>query len=220
MSPPSLQGVKFLKSLSKFIANPCESPGRTRILWSRRGELESTILDVLLGRGFASKWFSLKSLAFSIAALYLTIRGSRIIISSLMFGFWVWFVLCSKPLIKLTKTRIVVVRRKRKATEKFLKKDIADLLANGLDINAYQRVNFPVFGLLSFGLLVGIWVAVVCLGWESSAREQEHKVLSSLVLLFLKIKGAQVIRRCTLFGRRYHFLKKKCFKSTTSFFEH
>jgi hypothetical protein len=33
-----------------------------------------------------------------------------------------------------------VVRRKRKATEKFLKKDIADLLANGLDINAHGRV--------------------------------------------------------------------------------
>ncbi|KAG2713153.1 hypothetical protein I3760_04G161800 [Carya illinoinensis] len=46
-----------------------------------------------------------------------------------------------KPLIKLTKTRIDVVRRKRKATEKFLKKDIADLLANGLDINAYQRAD-------------------------------------------------------------------------------
>jgi len=33
-----------------------------------------------------------------------------------------------------------VIRRKRRATEKFLKKDIADLLLNGLDINAYGRV--------------------------------------------------------------------------------
>jgi hypothetical protein len=47
---------------------------------------------------------------------------------------------CSKSLIKSTKTRIDVIRRKRKATEKFLKKDIAELLANGLDINAYGRV--------------------------------------------------------------------------------
>ncbi|KAG6723693.1 hypothetical protein I3842_03G220900 [Carya illinoinensis] len=46
-----------------------------------------------------------------------------------------------KSLVKLTKTRIDVIRRKRKATEKFLKKDIADLLANGLDINAYQRAD-------------------------------------------------------------------------------
>jgi len=33
-----------------------------------------------------------------------------------------------------------VIRRKRKATEKFLKKDIGDLLVNGLDVNAYGRV--------------------------------------------------------------------------------
>lgn len=33
-----------------------------------------------------------------------------------------------------------MIRRKRKATEKFLKKDIADLLSNGLDVNAYGRV--------------------------------------------------------------------------------
>ena len=46
----------------------------------------------------------------------------------------------SKSLIKLTKTRIDVIRRKRNATQKFLKKDVADLLANGLDINAYGRV--------------------------------------------------------------------------------
>ncbi|CAN6564307.1 unnamed protein product [Malus baccata var. baccata] len=46
-----------------------------------------------------------------------------------------------KTLIKLTKTRIDVVRRKRNATQKFLKKDIADLLTNGLDINAYGRAD-------------------------------------------------------------------------------
>ncbi|KAE7998749.1 hypothetical protein FH972_003260 [Carpinus fangiana] len=46
-----------------------------------------------------------------------------------------------KSLIKTTKTRIDVIRRKRKATEKYLKKDIADLLANGLDINAYGRAD-------------------------------------------------------------------------------
>ncbi|CAJ1951801.1 unnamed protein product [Sphenostylis stenocarpa] len=46
-----------------------------------------------------------------------------------------------KSLIKLTKNRIDVIRRKRKATEKFLTKDIADLLANGLDVNAYGRAE-------------------------------------------------------------------------------
>ncbi|KAK9947707.1 hypothetical protein M0R45_003319 [Rubus argutus] len=46
-----------------------------------------------------------------------------------------------KSLIRLTKTRIDVIRRKRNATQKFLKKDIADLLANGLDINAFGRAE-------------------------------------------------------------------------------
>ncbi|GLT98585.1 hypothetical protein SLE2022_160840 [Rubroshorea leprosula] len=47
----------------------------------------------------------------------------------------------SKSLIKLTKSRINLIRRKRNATQKFLKKDIADLLANGLDTNAYGRIE-------------------------------------------------------------------------------
>ncbi|XVE98187.1 hypothetical protein REPUB_Repub03eG0084000 [Reevesia pubescens] len=46
-----------------------------------------------------------------------------------------------KSLIKVIKSRIDVIRRKKSATLKFLKKDIADLLANGLDINAYGRVE-------------------------------------------------------------------------------
>ncbi|CAL1414430.1 unnamed protein product [Linum trigynum] len=46
-----------------------------------------------------------------------------------------------KSLIKQSKSRIDVIRRKRSATLKFLKKDVADLLANGLDINAYGRAE-------------------------------------------------------------------------------
>ncbi|XWS69878.1 hypothetical protein CRYUN_Cryun03dG0001700 [Craigia yunnanensis] len=42
---------------------------------------------------------------------------------------------------KCVKSRIDVIRRKKSATLKFLKKDIADLLANGLDNNAYGRVE-------------------------------------------------------------------------------
>ncbi|EOA16104.1 hypothetical protein CARUB_v10004237mg [Capsella rubella] len=46
-----------------------------------------------------------------------------------------------KPLIKLTKNRIDVLRRKKTATIKFLKKDLADLVINGHDANAYSRVG-------------------------------------------------------------------------------
>lgn len=48
--------------------------------------------------------------------------------------------LFSKTGIKLTKTRLDAIKRKRNAMQKFLKRDIADLLSNGLDINAYGRV--------------------------------------------------------------------------------
>ncbi|GAB4839201.1 hypothetical protein Ancab_028728 [Ancistrocladus abbreviatus] len=46
-----------------------------------------------------------------------------------------------KSLIKLTRSRIDVIRRKRSATEKFLKKDIADLLVGGRETNAFGRVE-------------------------------------------------------------------------------
>ncbi|XP_043724804.1 uncharacterized protein LOC122671571 isoform X2 [Telopea speciosissima] len=46
-----------------------------------------------------------------------------------------------KSSIKLISARIDVIRRKRKAMQKFLKKDVADLLGNGLDINAYGRAE-------------------------------------------------------------------------------
>ena len=41
----------------------------------------------------------------------------------------------------MTRARIDVIRRKRDATQRFLKRDVSDLLANGLDINAFGRVN-------------------------------------------------------------------------------
>ncbi|KAH9622353.1 hypothetical protein KSS87_011427 [Heliosperma pusillum] len=49
--------------------------------------------------------------------------------------------MCRKSLIKQARTRIEVVRRKRNATQKFLRKDVADLLANGLESNAFARAD-------------------------------------------------------------------------------
>uniref|UniRef100_A0A5B7ARV9 Putative Regulator of Vps4 activity in the MVB pathway protein n=1 Tax=Davidia involucrata TaxID=16924 RepID=A0A5B7ARV9_DAVIN len=46
-----------------------------------------------------------------------------------------------KSAIKLTKTRLEMIRRKRNAMQKYLKNDIADLLKNGLDTNAYGRAE-------------------------------------------------------------------------------
>ncbi|KAK4759777.1 hypothetical protein SAY87_022908 [Trapa incisa] len=42
-----------------------------------------------------------------------------------------------KSLIKLVKSRIDVIKKRREATQRFLKEDMANLLANGLDVNAY-----------------------------------------------------------------------------------
>ncbi|XP_045822532.1 uncharacterized protein LOC123915454 [Trifolium pratense] len=73
-----------------------------------------------------------------------------------------------KSLIKLTKNRIEVIRRKRRATEKFLKKDIADLLHSGLDINAYGRAE---------GLLVEL-ILSSCYGFVEKSCELVLKHLT------------------------------------------
>ncbi|XP_027340976.1 uncharacterized protein LOC113854268 isoform X2 [Abrus precatorius] len=75
-----------------------------------------------------------------------------------------------KSLIKLTKSRIDVIRRKRKATEKFLKKDIADLLLNGLDINAYGRAE---------GLMVELTLTS-CYGYVEQCCDFVYKHLSAM----------------------------------------
>ncbi|GAB2225279.1 hypothetical protein Droror1_Dr00006070 [Drosera rotundifolia] len=46
-----------------------------------------------------------------------------------------------KGLIKMTRTRIEAISRKRNATLRFLRKDIADLIACGLEDNAYGRTG-------------------------------------------------------------------------------
>ncbi|XP_077237914.1 uncharacterized protein LOC143879421 [Tasmannia lanceolata] len=46
-----------------------------------------------------------------------------------------------KSLIKLIRSRIDVIQKKRSVVLKYLKKDISDLLKNGLDINAYGKTE-------------------------------------------------------------------------------
>ncbi|KAL9224041.1 hypothetical protein vseg_000115 [Gypsophila vaccaria] len=57
-----------------------------------------------------------------------------------LFGRSSFYTKC-KSLIKQARNRIEVVKRKRDATQKFLRKDVADLLANGLDSNAFARAD-------------------------------------------------------------------------------
>ncbi|KAK9229117.1 hypothetical protein WN944_022074 [Citrus x changshan-huyou] len=46
-----------------------------------------------------------------------------------------------KHLLKLSKTRVETIVKKRNAVQKYLKNDIAELLRNGLDVNAYGRAE-------------------------------------------------------------------------------
>ncbi|XP_076953975.1 uncharacterized protein LOC143628216 [Bidens hawaiensis] len=52
-----------------------------------------------------------------------------------------------KSLIKPTRTRITVLRRREEAKQRFLKEDLAKLLANGLDVNAYGRTEEFIAGM-------------------------------------------------------------------------
>ncbi|KAL9263180.1 IST1-like protein [Drosera capensis] len=65
-----------------------------------------------------------------------------------------------KGLIKMTRTRIEAISRKRNATLRFLRKDIADLIACGLEDNAYGRTG----GLLAELVLTSCYdfVGYVC----------------------------------------------------------
>lgn len=53
-----------------------------------------------------------------------------------------WWECNSKSDLKLTRTRIEMIKKKRNAVQKYLRNDVADLLRNGLDTNAYGRVTF------------------------------------------------------------------------------
>lgn len=46
-----------------------------------------------------------------------------------------------KTNLKLMKTRVETTKKKKNAVQKFLKNDIADLLRNGLDVNAFNRAE-------------------------------------------------------------------------------
>ncbi|KAK2658678.1 hypothetical protein Ddye_005211 [Dipteronia dyeriana] len=50
----------------------------------------------------------------------------------------------SKSLLKILKTRLDTIKKKN-GVLKFMKNDVADLLRNNLDINAYGRLNMTSF---------------------------------------------------------------------------
>lgn len=118
------------------------------------------MLDGLLNRGFSSKWYVLSPTFRSLFEnMHLLSKFETMeympnlccIIYAFQYfvgrnNFWLFtdgnfiYLLPSKSLIKATRTRIEVLRRRAEAKQRFLKEDLAKLLANGLDINAFGRV--------------------------------------------------------------------------------
>lgn len=114
------------------------------------------MLDGILTRGFSSRWFGFFLFLFCMYRFC-------------YFEIWLWFWdEWSKSLVKATRMRIEVVRRRAESKQRFLKEDLAKLLDNGLDINAYGRVDsffyysflLLIFFFTVFGLFVSflIWL--------------------------------------------------------------
>jgi hypothetical protein len=61
----------------------------------------------------------------------------------------------SKRCLKLIKTRLETIRKKKNAVQKFLKNDVVDLLRNSFDYNAYGRVI-----IFSFYFCVHSWFLI------------------------------------------------------------
>lgn len=89
------------------------------------------MFDGLFKPKFYTKWY-----VFSYFSWVQLFKFKFVCVSSINFKF------LSKYLVKITKTRVETVKRKKNSVCKYLKKDIVDLLNNSLDYNAYGRVTF------------------------------------------------------------------------------
>ncbi|CAG7894014.1 unnamed protein product [Brassica rapa] len=116
-----------------------------------------------------------------------------------------------KYLVKITKTRVETVKRKKNSVCKYLKKDIVDLLNNSLDYNAYGRAE----GLIEekrrlscYELLEQFCVCVASnvslLQKSSKCPEECCEAISSLVYAAARVSEVPELRDLrSLFADRY-----------------
>ena len=116
-----------------------------------------------------------------------------------------------KYLVKITKTRVETVKRKKNSVCKYLKKDIVDLLNNSLDYNAYGRAE----GLIEekrrlscYDLLEQFCVCVASnvslLQKSSKCPEECREAISSLVYAAARVSEVPELRDLrSLFADRY-----------------
>ena len=116
-----------------------------------------------------------------------------------------------KYLVKITKTRVETVKRKKNSVCKYLKRDIVDLLNNSLDYNAYGRAQ----GLIEekrrlscYEFLEKLCVCVASnvslLQSSSKCPEECREAISSLVYAAARVSEVPELRDLrSLFAERY-----------------
>ncbi|KAL2493094.1 putative Regulator of Vps4 activity in the MVB pathway protein [Abeliophyllum distichum] len=116
-----------------------------------------------------------------------------------------------KSAIKMTKTRIEIIRKKRNAMQKYLRNDIADLLKNGLDINAYGRADGLLIELnqsscydliAQFSVFISSHLAAM--SKQRECPEECREAVSSLMLAAARFADLPELRELrTVFSERY-----------------
>lgn len=101
--------------------------------------------------------------------------------------------MCSKHAVKCIKVRMVPIWNKKQAVLRFLRKDVADLIAAGHEANAFRRVPFSLSLFLSSLLLVGLLVPV-----NQKGNKKKTSLNSSHLLVFLQSKVSAMILLCGL----------------------
>ncbi|CAH2068020.1 unnamed protein product, partial [Thlaspi arvense] len=116
-----------------------------------------------------------------------------------------------KSLVKITKTRVETVKRKKNSVCKYLKNDIVDLLKNSLDYNAYGRAE----GLIEekrrlscYDLLEQFCICVASnvslLQKSSKCPDECREAISSLVYAAARVSEVPELRDLrSLFADRY-----------------
>ncbi|KAG8656338.1 hypothetical protein MANES_04G124400v8 [Manihot esculenta] len=109
-----------------------------------------------------------------------------------------------KSLLKMSKARLELLNKKKSSVAKFLKNDMADLLKNGLDYNAYCRAD----GLLVEQKMIASYNFIEqfcgCISTNLSAMSKHKEAVQSLIYAAARIAEFPELRDFrTLFTERY-----------------
>ncbi|KAL3840900.1 hypothetical protein ACJIZ3_025491 [Penstemon smallii] len=113
--------------------------------------------------------------------------------------------------IKLTRTRVDMIMKKRNAMQKYLRNDVADLLKNGLDTNAYGRAEGLLVELSKTSCYEFIEQCSVCVSSHLSAMDKQREcpeecreAVSSLMFAAARFADLPELRELrTIFFDRY-----------------